>query len=145
MAFLSGRADTSVCTEQGVGCPGQGIKLTTDLHLVLKLRNNGIIPSLPPCVPSLMYNGYRVFPGGKERPGRDADPSPLLVPWLRKSRAKALLPLWAVRPVQSLSDCTRVHSTLLSPICINGTPRTALPVRLARRTDVTFVVLMAAM
>jgi hypothetical protein len=21
------------------------------------------------------YNGYRVFPGGKERPGRDADPS----------------------------------------------------------------------
>ena len=26
--------------------------------------------------PSLLYNGYRVFPGGKERPGRDADPSP---------------------------------------------------------------------
>jgi hypothetical protein len=24
----------------------------------------------------LLYNGYRVFPGGKERPGRDADPSP---------------------------------------------------------------------
>ena len=35
-----------------------------------------------PCgPPSLLYNGYRVFPGGKERPGRDADPSPLLVPW----------------------------------------------------------------
>ena len=26
--------------------------------------------------PSLLYDGYRVFPGGKERPGRDADPSP---------------------------------------------------------------------
>ena len=25
-------------------------------------------------------SGYRVFPGGKVRPGRDADPSPLLVP-----------------------------------------------------------------
>jgi hypothetical protein len=25
---------------------------------------------------SLLYNGYRVFPGGKERPGRDADLSP---------------------------------------------------------------------
>ena len=25
--------------------------------------------------PSLLYNGYRVFPGGKQRPGRDADPS----------------------------------------------------------------------
>ena len=24
--------------------------------------------------PSLLYNGYRVFPGGKERAGRDADP-----------------------------------------------------------------------
>jgi len=22
-----------------------------------------------------LYNGYRVFPGGKERPGREADPS----------------------------------------------------------------------
>jgi hypothetical protein len=26
--------------------------------------------------PSLLYNGYRVFPGGKERLGRDAGPSP---------------------------------------------------------------------
>jgi len=26
--------------------------------------------------PSLLYNGYRVFPGGKEQPGCDADPSP---------------------------------------------------------------------
>ena len=26
--------------------------------------------------PSLLYNGYRVFPGGKEQPGRDAEPSP---------------------------------------------------------------------
>jgi len=25
---------------------------------------------------SLLYNGYQVFPGGKERLGRDADPSP---------------------------------------------------------------------
>ena len=25
--------------------------------------------------PTLLYNGYRVFPGGKERPGGDADPS----------------------------------------------------------------------
>jgi len=23
-----------------------------------------------------MYNEYQIFPGGKERPGRDADPSP---------------------------------------------------------------------
>ena len=29
--------------------------------------------------PSLLYNVYRVFPGGRERPGRDADHSPHLV------------------------------------------------------------------
>jgi hypothetical protein len=33
-------------------------------------------PDWPFCPPSLLYNGYRVFPGAKERPGRDADPSP---------------------------------------------------------------------
>jgi len=26
--------------------------------------------------PSLLYNGYRVIPGVKDRPGRDTDPSP---------------------------------------------------------------------
>jgi hypothetical protein len=34
-----------------------------------------------PAPPSPLYNEYRVFSGGKERPGRDAEPSPLLVPW----------------------------------------------------------------
>jgi hypothetical protein len=33
-------------------------------------------PDRPWGPPSLLYNGYRVVPGGKERPGRDADPSP---------------------------------------------------------------------
>jgi len=33
-------------------------------------------PDRPWGPPSLLYNGYRVFPGGKERPGRDADLSP---------------------------------------------------------------------
>jgi len=32
-------------------------------------------PDRPWGPPSLLYNGYCVFPGGKERPGRDADPS----------------------------------------------------------------------
>jgi hypothetical protein len=74
--------------------------------------------SLPWGPPSIPYNGYRVFPGGKDRPGREADPSPLLVPWSRKGRAIPLLPLWAVRPVQSLSACTRVHFTFF-PINIS--------------------------
>jgi len=58
-----------------------------------------------------LYNGYRVFPGGKERPGHDADPSPLLVPWSRNIRAIYLLPLLTVRPVQRLSACKRLHFT----------------------------------
>ena len=33
-------------------------------------------PYRPWGPPSLLYNEYRVFPGGKERPGLDADPSP---------------------------------------------------------------------
>jgi hypothetical protein len=33
-------------------------------------------PDRPWGPPSLLYNGYRVFPGGKVRPGRDAEPSP---------------------------------------------------------------------
>jgi hypothetical protein len=32
-------------------------------------------PDRPWGPPSLLHNGYRVFPGGKERPGSDADPS----------------------------------------------------------------------
>jgi hypothetical protein len=33
-------------------------------------------PDRPWGPPSLLYNGYRLFPGVKERLGRDADPSP---------------------------------------------------------------------
>ena len=33
-------------------------------------------PDRPWGPPSLLYNGYRVFSGGKERPGRDVNPSP---------------------------------------------------------------------
>ena len=32
-------------------------------------------PDRTRCPPSLLYNGYRVFSVGKERPERDADPS----------------------------------------------------------------------
>jgi len=40
---------------------------------------------------------------------------PLLVPWSWKSRAIPLLPLWAIRPVQILSACTRVRFTFYLP------------------------------
>jgi hypothetical protein len=66
-------------------------------------------PDRPWGPPSLLYNGYWVFSGGKERPGRDADASLPSSAVVMKSRVIPLLPLWAVRPVQSLSACTRGH------------------------------------
>ena len=56
------------------------------------------------------------FPGVKSGRGVTLTPQPLLVPWPWESRAIPLLPLSAVRPVQSLSACTRVTFTLLSII-----------------------------
>ena len=98
--------DSLVDIATGYGLEGPGIETRWDRDFPHLSR-----PALGPTQP--MYNGYRVFPGGKERPGRAADPSPLLVPWSRKSRAIPLLPLWAVRPAQSLSPCIRVHFTSL--------------------------------
>jgi hypothetical protein len=43
-------------------------------------------------------------------------PHPLLVPWSRKGSAISLLLLWAIRPVQSLSACTRVLFNMISAI-----------------------------
>ena len=90
-------------------------------------------PALGPTQPPV--NGYQVFSGSEEQPGRDAAPHLFLLPLSRKSRsipllplwavrpvqslsrAIPLLPLWAVRPVQSLSACTRVHFTFFT-LCV---------------------------
>jgi len=99
--------------------PGSSVGIATGYGLDGPVSNLGrgeifrTCPDRPWDPPSLLCNGYRVFPGCKERPGREADPSPLLVPWSRKSRAIPLLPVWAVRRAQSLSACTRVTFTLL--------------------------------
>jgi hypothetical protein len=54
------------------------IGITLPLHSIIpgggeKFRT---CPAQPWGPPSPLYNGYRVFPGGKEWPGRNADPSP---------------------------------------------------------------------
>jgi hypothetical protein len=63
--------------------------------------------------PSLLYNGYRVFPGGKERPGHDADPSPASSAVGHERVALYFYSPYgpyglyrASVPVQSLSACT---------------------------------------
>jgi len=48
--------------------------------------------------------GTGSFPGVKSSRGVTLTPDSLLVPWSRKSRPIPFLPLWAVRPVNSLSS-----------------------------------------
>jgi len=63
--------------------PGSSVSITTSYRLDgLGIDPSGgeifcTCPDRPWGPLSLLYNGYRVFPRGKERPGRDADPSPL--------------------------------------------------------------------
>ena len=73
----------------------------------------------PGAHPASCTMGTGSFPGVKSGWGVTLTPHPLLVSWSRKSRAIPLLPLWAVRPVQNLSACTRVHFAfiIILPIC----------------------------
>ena len=63
--------------------------------------------------------GTGSFPGVKSGRGVRLTPHLLLVPWSRNGRDIPLLPLWAVRPVQSLIACTRVHFTLHGRLITN--------------------------
>ena len=58
--------------------------------------------------------------GVKSGRGVTLSPHPLLAPWSRKGRAIPLLPLWAVRPVQSLSARTGVHFTFTYHFTFTG-------------------------
>ena len=78
------------CTFKPERGPGSAVGRATGYGLGgpgIEFRGGQIFrtcPDRPWGPPSLLYNGYQFFPGGKERPGRDADPSPLLVPWSKK-------------------------------------------------------------
>jgi len=54
-------------------------------------------PDRPWGPPSLLYNGYRVFPGGKLRPGRGVDHSPPFSPRLRKEYSYTSTPPLGLR------------------------------------------------
>jgi hypothetical protein len=68
----------------------------------------------PRAHPASCTMGTGSFPGVNNGRGVTLTPHPLLVLWSRKGRAIPLLTLCAVRPVQSLSACTRVHFTFYS-------------------------------
>jgi hypothetical protein len=83
------------------GGPGSLVGIATDYGLDgqgIESRWGEIFCACPnrPWGPlSLLYNGYRFFPGGKLRPERAADHSPLLVPRSWKSRVVPLPTVWA--------------------------------------------------
>ena len=62
---------SSVGIATGYGLDGPGIECSNPGGVEI-FRT---CPDRPLGPPSLLYNGYRVFPGGKERSGCDADPS----------------------------------------------------------------------
>ena len=89
----------------GYGMDGAGIESRW------VVRFSAPIQADPGAHPASCTMGTGSFPGVKSGRGVTLTPHPLLVPWSRKSRDIPLLPLWAVRPVQSLSACKRVHFT----------------------------------
>ena len=60
-------SSVGIATGYGMDCPGIRIPVGGEIFRTYPDRSWG--------PPSLLYNGYRAFPGGKQRPGRDADPS----------------------------------------------------------------------
>ena len=82
----------------------------------------------PGTHPASCTMGTGFFPEVKSGRVVTLTPQHLLVPWSRKSRATPLLPLWAVRPVQSFSACT-VELYLYSPYGPYGLCRASVSVQ----------------
>ena len=89
----------------GYGLDGPGIEFRCGRDFPHLSR-----PALGPTQPPVQW-GTGSFSRVKSGRGVTLTPHPLLVPWSWEGRAMPLLPLWAVRPVQSLSACTRVTFT----------------------------------
>jgi hypothetical protein len=103
--YSTGHTNSVVGIATGYGQDGPGIESRWGRDFPHLSR-----PALGPIQPPVQWVPG-LIPRVKSGQGVTLTPHPLLVPWSRKSRAIPLLPLCAVRPVQSLSACTRVHFT----------------------------------
>ena len=115
--------DSSVGIATGYGLDGPGIESRWG-----GARFSAHVQTGPGAHPASSTMGTGSFPGVTSGWGVTMTPHPLLVPWSRKSRTIPLLPLWAVRPVQSLSACT-VELYLYSPYGPYGLYRASVPVQ----------------
>jgi len=87
----------------GYGLDGPGIESRWEARFSAPVQTD------PGAHPASCTMGTRSLPEAKSGRGVTLTSHPFLVPWSRMSIAIPLLPLWAVRPVQSLSACTSVH------------------------------------
>ena len=101
----------------GYGLDGPGIESRWEARFFAPVQTG------PGSHPAFCTTGTESFAGVKSGRGVKLTPHLLPVPWSRKSRAIPLLPLRAVRPVQSLSACTRMrftYRTILQPVANVG-------------------------
>jgi len=97
--------DSSAGIATGYGLNGPGIESRWGARFSAPVKTG------PGAHPASCTMGSESFPEVKCGLGVTLTTYPLLVPWSRKRRAIPVLPLWAVRSVQNLSACTRVHFT----------------------------------
>jgi hypothetical protein len=100
-------------------------------------------PDRPWGPPSLLYNGYRVFPGGSKRPGRDADPSPPSSAEIWKQ--SSAIPLLSLRAFVICEKCEtylhlKTYSILLDRLLIplQDRPSTVISVMYSGYTSSRF-------
>jgi hypothetical protein len=96
---------TRALIDTGYGLDGPGIESRWGARFSAPVQTG------PGAHPASCTMGTGSFLGVKSGWGLTLTPHPLLVPWSRKGRTIPLFPLWAVRPVQSLSASTRVDFT----------------------------------
>jgi hypothetical protein len=92
---VSGGPGSSAGIATGYGLDGPGIEFRWGRDFPHLSR-----PAVGP--PSLQYNGYRVFPGGKVRPGRAADHSPPSSAVVMEENYTSTHPLGHTGPVTGL-------------------------------------------
>ena len=104
---VKGGPGNSVGIATGYGMDGPGIESRW------RARFSALVQTGARAHPASCIMGTESLPGIMSGQGMTLTPHSLLVSWSRKGRAIPLLLLWAIRPVRSLSACTRVTFTLL--------------------------------
>jgi hypothetical protein len=94
--------------------PGSVVGIATGYgmdRIPVGARFSAAVQTGPGAHPASCTLGTESFLGIKGGRGLTLTFHPFLVPSSKKRRTVPLLPQWDVRPVQSLSVCTRVHFT----------------------------------